>query len=266
VERRAPDLATSAWWKEERHGVFVDYNQNAKDRTVASVYSVRPTADARVSMPLLWGDLPACDPRDFTLVSVPPLFAERGDPGAGIDQVSYSLESLLELSARQEASGLGDAPWPPMYAKTANEPPRAPPSKRRAAPATAEGGGAKVRKSKAAASEGSQPEPATETAEAAKKGQRVPKFPLIVVSKAAKKPEAFAGLERWKARHPEAAAYLAEDDVLVDAMRGKSATWTRIRLNLRHVPDGLRPAPETPDPDYDPWEGLSETWLKRQKE
>jgi DNA ligase D-like protein (predicted polymerase) len=112
VERRAPSIATSKWWKEERHGVFLDYNQNAKDRTVASVFSVRPTADARVSMPLRWDDVADVEPEDFTLASVPGLYAERGDPGAGIDDAVGSLDALLDLSARHEAEGLGDAPWP----------------------------------------------------------------------------------------------------------------------------------------------------------
>jgi bifunctional non-homologous end joining protein LigD len=131
VERRAPALATSKWWKEERHGVFLDYNQNAKDRTIASAYSVRPTPDARVSTPLEWGEVPDCDPADFTLRTVPARLAARGDPGAGIDAAAGSLEPLLELSARQRAEGQGDAPWPPHYAKGEDEPPRAPPSRRR---------------------------------------------------------------------------------------------------------------------------------------
>ncbi|HEY6051318.1 MAG TPA: non-homologous end-joining DNA ligase [Thermoanaerobaculia bacterium] len=131
VERRAPQLATSKWWKEERHGVFLDYNQNAKDRTVASAYSVRPTADARVSTPLDWSEVPQCDPAEFTLATVPARFAKRGDPGSGIDDATGSLERLLELSARQKAEGQGDAPWPPHYAKQEGEPPRVSPSRRR---------------------------------------------------------------------------------------------------------------------------------------
>jgi bifunctional non-homologous end joining protein LigD len=134
VERRAPQLATSKWWKEERHGVFVDYNQNAKDRTVASAYSVRPTPDARVSTPIGWDELPSCDPADFTLRTVPARFARMGDLTRGIDEAVGSLEPLLELSARQRAEGEGDAPWPPHYAKGEDEPPRAPPSKRRTPP------------------------------------------------------------------------------------------------------------------------------------
>jgi bifunctional non-homologous end joining protein LigD len=124
VERRAPELATSKWWKEERHGVFLDYNQNAKDRTVASAWSVRATPDARVSMPLDWDEVAACDPAAFTLATAPVRLRERGDPGAGIDEAAGSLEGLVELSARQEAAGLGDAPWPPHYRKAAGEPPR----------------------------------------------------------------------------------------------------------------------------------------------
>jgi len=214
VERRVPDLATSKWWKEERHGVFIDYNQNAKDRTVASAWSVRPTADARVSMPLTWDEVPDCDPAAFTLATVPQRFAERGDAAAGIDDVPGSLDKLLAIAAEQEAAGFGDAPWPPHYQKQRNEPPRVQPSKRKG---------------------------------------RQSKEPLITIAKAQHKDEALAGLERWKARHPEAAKHLAVDDVLVDAMRGRSSTWTRIRVNLRHVPEDQRPAEEEPDPDYDPW-------------
>ncbi|HEX6095215.1 MAG TPA: non-homologous end-joining DNA ligase [Thermoanaerobaculia bacterium] len=206
VERRVPDLATSKWWKEERHGVFLDYNQNAKDRTVASAWSVRPLPDARVSMPLTWDEVPDVDPAAFTIVTAP----SRGDASAGIDEAAGSLEKILALSAEHEAQGLGDAPWPPNYAKQAGEP-------RRVAPSRA-------------------------------------KHPLITVAKAEHKDEALAGLERWKARHPAAAQHLAVDDVLVDAMRGRSSTWTRIRVNLRHVPEGDRPAEETPDPDYTPWQ------------
>ncbi|HYD75923.1 non-homologous end-joining DNA ligase [Ramlibacter sp.] len=132
VERRAPQLATAQWWKEQRHGVFVDYNQNAKDRTVASAYSVRPRPDARVSTPVGWDELQVCDPADFTLRTVPARLQRIGDPHAGIDEAAGSLESLLELSARQEREGQGDAPWPPHYRKQAGEPPRAPPSARKA--------------------------------------------------------------------------------------------------------------------------------------
>jgi hypothetical protein len=219
VERRAPAIATSKGWKEERHGVFLDYNQNAKDRTVASAYSVRPTPDARVSAPVTWEELAACDPADFTLRTMPERFARLGDVGAGIDASPGSLDSLLELSARQLAEGAGDAPWPPHYAKTADEPPRVQPSRR--------------------------------------KGARRERAPLVVVAKAARKEDALDGLARWRARHPEAARLLAVDDVLVDAMRGRSTTWTRVRVNLRHVPEAQRPAPEPPDPDYDPWAGAS---------
>ena len=219
VERRAPSMATSRWWKEERHGVFLDYNQNAKDRTVASAYSVRPTPDARVSMPLSWDDVPDVEPADFTLATVPGLFAQQGDPAAGIDAALGSLEALLELSARHEAEGLGDAPWPPHYRKQESEPPRVQPSKRRPA--------------------GS--------------GRRQSSKPLLEIARAARKDDALAGLERWKARHAEAAAHLEPADVLVDAMRGRSTTWTRIRVNLEHVPESLRPAQEPLDPDYDPW-------------
>ncbi len=219
VERRAPALATSKWWKEERHGVFVDYNQNAKDRTVASAYSVRPTPDARVSAPVTWAELATCDPAEFTLRTVPARFARLGDVGAGIDASPGSLDALLELAARQRATGMGDAPWPPHYAKGADEPPRVQPSRRKAAP-----------REKAA---------------------------LVVVSKAARQADALAGFERWRERHPEAARLLQVDDVLVDAMRGRYTTWTRVRVNLRHVPEETRPPPEPPEPDYDPWAGNS---------
>src|SRR2546425_211464 len=230
VERRAPEQATSKWWKEERHGVFLDYNQNAKDRTVASAWSVRPTRDARVSMPLAWDEVADCDPAAFTLVTAPARMAERGDASAGIDAAAGSLERLLELSAAQEAAGLGDAPWPPHYKKPSDEAPRVAPSRRKSAHATESANPAKT---------GS--------------GRRRSTQPLITVAKAQHKEDALAGLERWKARHPAAAALLQVDDVLVDSMRGRSSTWTRIRVNLRHVPENERVAEEAPDPDYDPW-------------
>src|SRR2546426_1188137 len=226
VERRAPEQATSKWWKEERHGVFLDYNQNAKDRTVASAWSVRPTPDARVSMPLDWDEVARCDPAAFTLVTAPARFAEDGDASAGIDAAAGSLDKLLELSASQEAAGLGDAPRPPHYRKQDDEPPRVTPSRRKAVSAKKRGSGRRRR------------------AQA-----------LITVSKAEHKEDALAGLERWKTRHPEAAALLQVDDILVDSMRGRSSTWTRIRINLRHVPESERSAEEPPDPDYDPWRG-----------
>jgi bifunctional non-homologous end joining protein LigD len=208
VERRAPALATSRWWKEERHGVFVDYNQNAKDRTVASAYSVRPTPDARVSAPLTWDEVDAADPADFTLGTMPRRFATLGDRHAGIDETAGSLERLLELSARHEREGLGDAPWPPHFKKQRGEPPRVQPSRARAA-----------------------------------------KHPLIEVARAKRKRDALAGLARWKKRHAKAAAHLEPADVLVDSMRGRSSTWTRIRVNLQHVPAKLRPRQEPLDPD-----------------
>ena len=241
VERRAPDLATSAWWKEERHGVFIDYNQNAKDRTVASAWSVRPTPDARVSMPLDWDEVEDCDPTAFTLVTAPKRFAERGDAAAGIDDAAGSLDKLLALSAEQEAAGLGDAPWPPHYEKKAGEPPRVMPSRKRGA------------RSSKTESEGQEKSSAKTGARPG--GRRQSKYPLITVAKAEHKEDALAGLERWKERHPDAAKRLAVDDILVDPMRGRYTTWTRIRVNLRHVPEGERPAEEPPDPDYDPWAG-----------
>ena len=235
VERRAPDIATSKWWKEERHGVFLDYNQNAKDRTVASAYSVRPKPDARVSAPVTWDELFACAPEDFTLRTMPARFAAIGDRHAGIDESPCSLDALLELSARQEAAGLGDAPWPPHYAKQAGEPPRVQPSRRK-------GPKASGRRAATAANP---------------TGSRVSTKPLIEIGRAAKKADALAGLERWKTRHPRAAAHLEAADVLVDAMRGRSSTWTRVRVNLEHVPPRLRPKQAPLDPDYDPSERVT---------
>jgi DNA ligase D-like protein (predicted polymerase) len=218
VERRVPGLASSKWWKEERHGVFLDYNQNAKDRTTCSAYSVRPLADARVSTPLDWHEVPDCEPGDFTVLTIPKRFAELGDPHAGMDAASGSLEKLLELAARDQAAGIGDAPWPPHFRKMEGEAPRVAPSRAKRAVAKA---------------------PRT-------------KMPLLVVANSTSKEAALEGLERWKSKHPQAAEFLAVDDVLVDSMRGRSSTWTRIRVNLRHVPEELRPAEETPDPDDDP--------------
>ena len=212
VEQRAPDLATSKWWKEERHGVFIDYNQNAKDRTVASAYSIRPLPDARVSTPLTWDEVPEVDPAAFTLRTVPERFVRIGDPHAGIDGAVGSLDGLLDLSAKHELGGLGDAPWPPQYAKTIDEPPRVQPSKR-----------------------------------------RMPTKPLIEIARAAAKDDALAGLGRWRDRHADVWPHLQPADVLVDAMRGRYTTWTRIRLNLEHVPPELRPEQEPLDPDYQPW-------------
>ena len=217
VERRAPALASSKWWKEERHGVFLDYNQNAKDRTTCSAYSVRPLPDARVSTPLDWREVPDCEPADFTVFTVPKRFAEIGDPHAGMNAASGSLEKLLELAAKDEAAGLGDAPWPPHFRKMEGEAPRVAPSRAKSTPKT----------------------PRT-------------KMPLVVVANSPDKAAAVAGLERWKSKHAHIAGFLAVDDVLVDSMRGRSSTWTRIRVNLRHVPEALRPQQETPDPDDDP--------------
>ncbi len=237
IERRVPDLATAKWWKEERHGVFVDYNQNAKDRTVASAYSIRPTPDARVSTPLAWSEVPGCDPEAFTIATVPGRFARIGDPWQPMDDAVGSLEPLLALAAEHEAAGLGDAPWPPHYDKQAGEPPRVQPSKRRAdgiAPAA-----------RGTAS-------ATATGGA---GRRRSSMPLIEVARAASETEAQEGLERWKQRHPGVWPLLQPADILVDKMRGRSSTWTRIRLNLRHVPEADRPPQEPLEVDYDPWAG-----------
>jgi bifunctional non-homologous end joining protein LigD len=225
IERRAPTLATSKWWKEERHGVFLDYNQNAKDRTTCSAYSVRPLPDARVSTPLTWDEVPDCDAADFTVATVPARFQKLGNPHDSMDDARGSLDKLLELAAKDEAAGLGDAPWPPHFRKMEGEAPRVAPSRAKSAP----------------------------------KKPRV-KMPLITVANSPSKEAALAGLERWKERHPEAAQHLAVDDVLVDAMRGRSSTWTRVRLNLRHVPEDRRPAQEPPDPDDDPTREWREKW------
>ena len=227
VERRMPGRATSKWWKEEREGVFLDYNQNAKDRTVAAAYSVRPRPDARVSAPLAWDEIDACDPADFTLATMPTRFAAAGDRHAGMNAHAGSLDTLLELSARQEREGLGDAPWPPHYRKQVGEGPRVAPSRR-----------------------------------------RTPTKPLVEIGRAREKADALAGLERWKARHPAAAGHLKDADVLVDAMRGRFRTWTRIRVNLQHVPEALRPAQEPLDPDEnmaDDWKGVSDSGQSRRR-
>jgi bifunctional non-homologous end joining protein LigD len=219
VERRVPALASSKWWKEERHGVFLDYNQNAKDRTTCSAYSVRPLPDARVSTPLDWSEVADSEPADFTIVTVPKRFAEIGNPHAGMDAAPGTLERLLELADQDEAAGLGDAPWPPHFRKMDGEAPRVAPSRAKSAKAV--------------------------------KAPRT-RMPLLVIANSPDKEAALAGLERWKSKYPDVAKLLAVDDVLVDSMRGRSSTWTRIRVNLRHVPDAQRPPQETPDPDNDP--------------
>jgi DNA ligase D-like protein (predicted polymerase) len=210
IERRAPTIATAKWWKEERHGVFLDYNQNAKDRTTCSAYSIRPLPDARVSTPLLWDEVALCEPADFTVMTVPKRLAEKGDLIAQMDAHPGSLEGLLERYAKDERTGLPDAPWPPHYQKQVGEAPRVTPSRARR------------------------------------------KMPLLLIANSPDKTAALAGLDRWKARHPEAAAHLAAADVLVDSMRGRSTTWTRIRVNLQHVPEDKRPPQQPPDPDDDP--------------
>lgn len=231
VERRVPQLASSKWWKEERHGVFLDYNQNAKDRTTASAYSVRPLPDARVSTPLEWHEVPDCDPADFTVLTVPARFAAQGDPHASMDARPGSLDSLLELAARDEAAGLGDAPWPPHFKKMTGEATRVAPSR------------AKVPKAPGTT--------ASRTKTPRTKAPRT-KAPLLVVAQSPDREAALAGLERWKAAHAAAAEHLAVDDILTDSMRGRSSTWTRIRVNLRHVPEALRPTQGKPDPDDAP--------------
>jgi bifunctional non-homologous end joining protein LigD len=254
VERRAPDLATSKWWKEERHGVFLDYNQNAKDRTVASAYSVRPTPDARVSMALWWEEVPGCDPAAFTIDTVPDRVTAVGDPSAGIDEAVGSLESLLELSAQHESAGFGDAPWPPQFAKQPGEPRRVQPSKRR-----------KDSLPDGPTGEGVMPPPAPGKS-AGPTGRRRSAKPLIEIARAGNTDEAMAGLERWKARHRKVWKYLEPADVLVDSMRGRSTTWTRIRLNLQHVPEEQRPPQEPLEVDYDPWAGFDPAeWRRRSR-
>jgi bifunctional non-homologous end joining protein LigD len=231
VERRAPTLASSKWWKEERHGVFLDYNQNAKDRTTCSAYSVRPLPDARVSTPLHWDEVASCDPGDFTVLTIPGRFAELGDPHADMDAEAGSLEKLLELAAEDEAAGLGDAPWPPHFRKMKDEATRVSPSR----------------------------------AKSATMKPRI-KAPLLVIANSPDKEAALAGLEKWKRKHPEAAELLAVDDVLIDSMRGRSSTWTRIRVNLRKVPEEMRPPQETPEPDDDPtreWRSLHASRRKK---
>src|SRR6516164_2791778 len=234
IERRAPELATAKWWKEERHGVFVDYNQNAKDRTVASAYSIRPVPDARVSAPLTWAEVPTCDPAAYTIATMPGRFASLGDPWAGMDEAAGSLDALLEQAARDEAAGLPDAPWPPHYEKQTGEAPRVQPSKRRAGSAA----------------------PPAPGQTAGPTGRRRSTMPLIEIARAETKDEALAGLERWKARHPSVWPLLQARDVLVDSMRGRSSSWYRIRVNLRHVPEAERPPQEPLEVDYDPWAGF----------
>jgi len=233
VERRVPALASSKWWKEERHGVFLDYNQNAKDRTTCSAYSVRPLPDARVSTPLHWREVPDCEPAEFTILTVPKRFEEIGDPHEDIDAAPGSLEKLLDLADKDEAEGLSDAPWPPHFRKMEGEGPRVMPSR------------------------------AKSTARSATAKKPRTKMPLLVVANSPDKEAALAGLERWKRKYSKAAKLLAVDDVLVDSMRGRSSTWTRIRVNLRHVPEELRPTQETPDPDDDPTREWRERRAKR---
>jgi len=231
IERRLPNVATSKWWKEERHGVFLDYNQNAKDRTTCSAYSVRPLPDARVSTPLFWSEVSECDPEQFNVLTVPKRFAEIGDPHHDMDLHRGEIDKLLELAERDEASGLGDAPWPPHFRKMAGEASRVAPSR----------------------------------AKSNTKKTRV-RMPLLIIANSPHKKAALAGLERWKRKHRKVAKLLAVDDVLVDTMRGRSSTWTRIRVNLRNVPEELRPAQEKPDPDDDPTREWREWRKQRHKE
>jgi hypothetical protein len=206
VERRAPALATSKWWKEERHGRVPGLQPEREGSDKCSAYSVRPVPDARVSTPLHWHEVFDCEPSDFTVLTVPKRFAEFGDPHAGIDSAPGSFEQLLELAAKDEAEGLGDARWPRTFARWRVRP-------RRVAPSRAKSTAKRPRS----------------------------KMPLVVVAKSPDRDAAQLGLESWKSRHAEVARFLAADDVLIDSMRGRSSTWTRIRVNLRHVPSNLRP-------------------------
>ncbi len=283
VERRVPALASSKWWKEERHGVFLDYNQNAKDRTTASAYSVRPLPDARVSAPLIWAEVPECEPAAFTVLNMPQRFASIGDPHADMQASAGSLDALLDLAARDEAEGLGDAPWPPHFAKAEGEGKRVAPSRAKSfSSQIGEGfGNKRFRKQAVAAESTTGPDPVPDTELDTELGaprlasetwagappkpkkapaKRTPKHPLLTIAQSPDKAAAIAGLDRWKAAHPEAAALLAEDDVLVDRMRGSAYIWYRIRVNLRNVPEGQRPAQATPEPDDDPtreWKGAA---------
>jgi DNA ligase D-like protein (predicted polymerase) len=246
VERRAPAIATSKWWKEERHGVFIDYNQNAKDRTVCSAFSVRPRPDARVSTPLTWEEIDACDPADFTMRTMPGWFKANGDRHAEIDRHPCSLERLLELSAKQEKDGQGDAPWPPQYKKMPGEPTRVQPSRRR------QGSGE--------AGSGKTQDPGPKT------GRRVPKHPLIVIAHSMKKEEALAELEKWKEANPKVVEHLQPADILTDSMRGRSSAWWRVRINLQHVPEDLRPEQPKLPPIPNPWAGMDPSqWHGRPK-
>ena len=237
IERRAPQIATSRWWKEERHGVFVDYNQNAKDRTVASAYSVRPTPDARVSAPLAWDEVPDCRPEEFTIDTMPARFASGRRPGRGHGRrgrVAGAAAGPGRTAARVRAAGRAVA----------------------AALRQAGGRGAPGPAVQAADRHGqaaaAKPAPGKT---AGPSGRRASVMPLIEIARAATKDEAMAGLERWKQRHPDVWAALEPRDVLVDAMRGRFTTWTRIRLNLIHVPEDQRPEQEALEVDYDPWQG-----------
>jgi len=221
VANRAPGLATAQWWKEERgESVFVDFNQNAKDRTVASAYSIRPLPDARVSTPLGWDEVRSRRPGEFTVLTVPARYAELGDPHAGIDDVVGSLDGLLRL-----AEELGPAGPPPREAP-------------RDAPA-ARGGDAGKKPPRGGGAD----------------GRRQSTMPLIEIARTKTKSESIAALQEWMRRHPAANAQLHPADVLIDGMRGSSSLWYRVRVNLQHVAEDERPPQEELIADYDPWEG-----------
>ena len=271
VERRAPSIATRKWWKEERHGVFLDYNQNAKDRTVASAYSVRPTPDARVSFPLRWDEVPALRHGGLHAGDGPrAVRGARATPGRGSTAPLARSRPCWSCRSATRPRARATRPWPPNYAKQEGEPPRVQPSRKRRADADYAGRGVdggpppEVAEARAAAVaagdanaglptewEGSRPSPT---------GRRRSSVPVIELGRAATKAEVYAGLERWKARHPEAAAHLEPADVIETAMRGRAYAWYRLRLNLVHVPEALRPPQEPLDPDAAPddWASLSD--------
>jgi bifunctional non-homologous end joining protein LigD len=238
VERRAPAIATSKWWKEERHGVFIDYNQNAKDRTVASAYSVRPVPDARVSAPVTWDELPACELGDFTLATVPARFAAIGDPAAGMDGSVGSLERCSNCPRGRPRPGRATRRGRPLRQGA-----------RRAAASHAVAGPQGWRRG------ADRQTPAAASPPAAAVSDRPPRLQEATDRD---RPRGNQGggagrFERWKSRHEDVVPHLEPADLLVDSMRGRFTLWYRIRVNLEHVPVAERPTQEPLDADYDPW-------------